>query len=834
MPRHMAGKIVNTACALLCGTGITYASLHGLPSIPPLGPSLSPATGVWTLTQTQSLLPHTETLKIPGLERTASVHFGPHGTAYIHAADDRDLFFAMGYTQATFRLFQMDLERRQGEGLLSQIVGKEALSSDEFEDELGLTRTATKEWLAMKADRQARAVLEAFSAGVNARIAHDEATHHLPLMFKLLHYKPTTWTPIDTLVIQGIMTQTLDYTDTPAQYAILAHSLGYARTMDFFPILPKDKQSPYDPGPYAKPTVSAVRAGASSRVNASEYQAMLSFAHQMAQVQGILHTYSDSNNWAVSGSRTASGSALMAGDPHLNQTLPSIWYQVDASAPGYHFSGVAVPGLPVILIGHNRHISWSLTDVQNQSTLLYKEETSRAHPGDYFYKGAWRPFQRIVYDIPVKGGKTVHLPVSIAAQGPVMTQHGQALAVDWMGNIPSPDLSVMLHILQAHNFAEFRSALSKWYAPTQNFVYADRKGNIGMISAGYYPLVAGGKPWLPLSGTGPDNVVGSIPYSAIPQVYDPPSGYVFSANQREVGDNYPYYIGTTYDFFANGYRADEIAHVLGASHHLTVADMERLQTTVRDYLATKIVPVLLQDEAHASLTPKEREMVQLLADWHDRMRASSPAATVWWTFWTQYVADTFGPWWSADHVPVQSDPTLAPTPALAPLDEDLQAWTLTDPTNPAFTPPLGAPRTAQQVMRLAFSQTVAALTKQLGPNPSTWKWERVHSREFPSLANINGLGYGPRGSSGDEWTVNAADGFPISEAGPSWRFVMNWATGRGYGIYPGGQSENPASPWYEDQVPTWWDGRYHPMLTQAEARAYRAGAVWTLKPAGKG
>ncbi|MCY0869807.1 MAG: penicillin acylase family protein, partial [Firmicutes bacterium] len=536
MPRSIGWKLFNTSAAVAISAGVVFACARGLPGMPPLGQALSPGTGVWTLTQTQSLAPRTESVPVPGLRHPVAVRFGPHGTAYIHAADDRDLFFAIGYVQATFRLFQMDLERRQGEGLLSQVVGKEALSSDEFEDKLGLTRTATKEWLAMKPTSQAREVLEAFAAGVNARIDHDEATHHLPLMFKLLHYKPAPWTPIDTLVIQGIMTQTLDYTDTPVQYALLIHTLGYARTMDFFPVLPKDRQQPYDTGPYNYARINAEPPDSSSQIDEAQYRLMLAFAHQMAQVQGIVHTYSDSNNWAVAGSRTASGHALMAGDPHLNQTLPSIWYQINASAPGYHFSGVAVPGLPVILIGRNRDISWSLTDVQNQSTLLYRETTSTAHPGDYLYKGAWRPFQRVIYDIPVRGGATVRLPVDIAEQGPVMTQHGQALAVDWMGNLPSPDLSVMLHILRASNFSQFRSALARWKAPTQNFVYADRQGNIGMIAAGYYPIVAHGKPWLPLSGTGADDVIGTIPYSAVPQVYDPPSGFVFSANQREVGD----------------------------------------------------------------------------------------------------------------------------------------------------------------------------------------------------------------------------------------------------------------------------------------------------------
>lgn len=822
------GKTTHLAVSILAGLALLTVSATGVGPLPPLGTLLNPATGVWTIASAAQL-PHTQTRQLPGLKKPVDIWFTADGSAYIKASTDYDLFFTIGYLQAKFRLFQMDLMRRQGEGLLSQVVGPAALSSDTFEDTLGIARTAVQEWLLMRRGSSAYDALTAFTAGVNARMNQDEATHDLPYMFKLLHYQPTPWTPVDTLVIQGDLTQTLDLSTSPIDYALLVHSLGYARTMDFFPVLPKDTQHPYDLGPYKTQPIAPI--DATPTVTAAEAIAAQTLAHQVEQLPaGLVHKFSDSNNWAVAGFRTASGKPLMAGDPHLNQTLPSVWYQLTAQAPGYSFSGVTVPGLPIILIGHNAHISWSLTDVQNQSSLFYKETTSPLHPGRYLYKGRWVPFQTLHYEIPVKGQHAKILTVTIAAQGPLLTSSGMRLAIDWMGATPSPDLQSLLDLVKARDFTQFRKALALWHAPTQNFVYADRSGNIGMISAGYYPIINASAPWLPLPGTGSADVIGTIPYSAVPAVYDPRSGVVFSANQREVGPSYPYYIGTTDNDFSNGYRADEIYESLINGRELTATDMERLQNSTRDYLASRIVPDLLHALTAHPLTGRAREAASVLGHWNDNMGVHSIAASIWWTFWSQYLQDTFGPWWRADHVDVAADSNLAISPQQASLDEDLEYWTQDDPRNAAFTPPGTATRTSAQVMRLAFSQTVRDLTTRLGENVNAWQWGRLHTRAFPSLTQAPGLGYGPRASSGDEWTIDAADGYPVAQAGPSWRFVMDWGTKIGYGVYPGGQSENPLSPWYEDQISTWWNGHYFPMFTFSQAQQQSGTVHWTIQP----
>ena len=477
-------------------------------------------------------------------------------------------------------------------------------------------------------------------------------------------------------------------------------------------------------------------------------------------------------------------------------------------------TGVSVPGLPGILLGHNAHIAWSLTDTQNEATFYYAE---RVRGDSYYWRGSWHPMTVVHYSIPVRGAATVQLTVDITVHGLIMTQAGQTMAVDWMGNVPSGDLPALLAVNEASSLAQFRAALAGWHAPTQNFVYADGAGNIGAISAGYYPQVGVGcQPWLPMPGSGGCDVTGVIPYNAVPQVYDPPSHLIATDNQRPVTAAYPYYIGDSADFYDPGYRAAHAYAALKAGEPLSAASIAAVQNDLTDDLASRVVPSLLAALGSASLSSSQRSVVPLLRSWNYAMDENSAAATVWWTFWGDYLSQVFEPWWKAAKVPVGRDQLgLAVNPALAPLDEDLEAWTLSDPSNAAFAGPSGhGPGTAPAAMVAAFRTAVSHLSSLYGAAPSSWTWGRMHSRSFPSVTGAAGLGYGPRAAGGDPFTEDAADGGLNASTGPSWRMVVSFAPGGGVtaeGVYPGGQSENPASPWYDNLVPLWWDGQYLPV-----------------------
>src|SRR5215475_4978917 len=948
------GRVINVLAALLVSAAVLALFAFGYGPVPALGRALVPGHGAWASAPLGQPI-HSQTLSLPGLAHPVSVTFTSHGVASVRAANEADAYLALGYLHARFRPTEMDLERRLGEGRIAQLAGPAGLSSDRFELRLGLLRTAQAEWAATPRTSPAGRTLIAYARGVNDYLAQARRTGEWPSLFGLTGVYPPPWTPTDSLVLQGVLTQELDYTTTPLDYAILARTLGLRHTMAWFPVLPPAPQSPYDPGPYkyrglapiapqagqaltttpattaatqqpatgggpaaarvpvaaagpaaAGGAVSAVAkapvakmagagpAAARGQVAAAERPAAAkgpvpgpvarvasppepsssrasgtpvvtaaddrqraevpvsgpgsssnpitarvatAAAAMLAQANalppGLIHEFPNSNAWAANGPKVAGARSMLAGDPHLPQTVPSIWYQVALSAPGLSVTGVSVPGLPGVLIGHNAHIAWSLTDTENQATLFYTERTSKSRPGQYFWQGAWRRMRQVHYMIPVRGGSAVRLTVHITVHGPVMTQAGQTTSVDWMGNIPSPDIAVMVGVTHSRDFTQFRAALAAWRAPSQNFVYADDRGNIGAISAGYYPLVRHGDPWLPMPGTGADDVTGVIPYASVPQVYDPPGHVVATANQRPVAPSYPYYIGTSANFFDPGYRAGEIYASLRGQRGMRPASFAAVQLSLTDRLARQIVPRLLAALRGGQLTAQQQEAAAALRGWDGTMAQNSAAAALWWTFWGDYLDAVFRPWWKAAKVPVHKDP---PGLAISPqyqvsLDQVLASWTTGDPGNGAFSPPGGPHRTAPQVMRAAFATAVAHLAATLHGAPSSWAWGRIHSRQFPSVTQADALGYGPRASGADAWTVNAADGGLVSHQGPSWRMIVAWAghgTATGQGVYPGGQSENPASPWYEDQMADWWDGRY---LAMPPAGGFPAGQVhWSLRP----
>ena len=546
-----------------------------------------------------------------------------------------------------------------------------------------------------------------------------------------------------------------------------------------------------------------------------------------------IHHFPDSNAWAANGPAVAGAgggkqAALLGGDPHLPQTLPSVWYEVALSAPGYQVAGVTVPGVPGVLLGHNAHIAWSLTDTQNSATFYYAENVRGSQ---YYWDGAWRPLTVVHYSIPVRGGATTQLTVDITAQGPIISQAGQVMAVDWMGNVPSGDVGALLGVNTASTFTQFKAALAGWYAPTQNFVYADTSGNIGVIAPGYYPQVpAGCQPWLPMSGTGACDIDGVIPYQAVPQAYDPPSHLIATDNQRPVSGDYPYYVGTAFDFYDPGYRAAHAYSSLEAAEPLTPASIAALQNNLTDPLAVRLLPSLVSALSAAGLTGTDQAAAALLRSWNGDMDQGSAAASLWWTFWGSYLNTVFAPWWQAGKVPVSKDPlALGISPGVAPLDEDLEAWTLGDPSNAAFAGPQGrGPANAPTAIVAAFKKAVAHLSAKLGGAPATWTWGRIHSRSFPSITGAAGLGYGPRAAGGDPFTEDAADGGLDASTGPSWRMIAALGPGgvSARGVYPGGQSENPASPWYTNLVELWWDGKYLPVPVPGST----GGAVtWSLR-----
>lgn len=877
-----ANAILASAIAALLMTLLAF----GYGPVPALGTVLSPGGGVWG-SASDAVAVSSRTVQLAGMHDQATVSFDAAGVPDVHATSDHDMYLVQGYLQASFRLSQMDLERRMARGRLAELEGPGALESDTFALQVGLLRTAEATWAAISPNSPEGQALIAFSQGVNDRLAEVRRTGNWPAVFTLTGVYPQDWTPVDSLVIQALLTQLVDYTTGPLDYAVLTQQLGADRTAAWFPMYAPNAQRPYDNGPYrymgisplpldananaaVPPGADTAVPGASGPANATDDatgrapapdpiptatpQALRDPARSAAAAGDLLsrirrlpvtqiHAFPHSNVWAANGPAVSGARSILAGDPHLPLTLPALWYQMALASPQTELSGASMVGLPGILVGRNKWIAWSVSAVQAHQTLFYDEQTSPDRPDQYYWRGAWRDVQKVHYSIPVRGASTVSLTVDLTVHGPVMTKVGQTTSVSWTGNYPSNSVKALIGVGKARSYQQFREALRDWHTPALNFTYADDRGNIGIVAAGYFRLVAAGAPWSVLPGTGESDVAGTIPFDAAPQVYNPPSHVVVAANQRPVSADYPYYIGTSMQHFAAGYRANQIYRALDGRRDLTADDFVALQNDVTDYLATGITPVLIRALRDAPLDSVQRKALSELAGWDYRMTVSSTGATIWWTFWTDYQSYVFRPWWDAASIPVYADSTDLDVsaahpppfegPPLSSLYADLEVWTLHDPDNEAFSPPGRPPGNATTAMRAAFDQAVSRLRSMLGDDPATWHWGRLHTREIPAFTGASGLGYGPEPADGDYWTVDAAEGGMNSSFGPSWRMVVAWtgpATATATAIYPGGQSENPASPWYQTFIADWWDGRMRPMPVPGEQP--RSAIVWTLKPEG--
>jgi penicillin G amidase len=815
--------IGNGVAALAVSACLLAVLGTGLGRFPALGRVLVPSRGAWT-SAAGAQLPGSQTLTLAGLTDPVQVTFSAQGMPAIRAQTDDDAYTALGYVQAEFRLEQMDLGRRVAEGRLAQLIGRPGVASDEFELRLGLLRTARQEWAQLPAGSPAAQTLAAYSRGVNDYLAQARASGRWPAEFSLTGVYPPDWTPVDSLAVQGELTQELDFSTTPLDYLLLERSLGVDRTQQWFP-------PPTSASTATAPTAATAPIAVAAALPAGTGQAVEAILAAARALSGALGTASvtqigsatASAAWAANGPKIAGGGALLAGSPDLPLTMPSAWYQVALTAPGLAISGVTVPGLPAVLFGHNAQIAWSLAPAAGQDTLYYTEQTQQPG-GAYFWHGQWRKPKVLRYQIPVRGGPTRRLAVAVTAQGPVLTTAGSTVSVYWTGALGSPDVAALLGVAKASDFSDFAGALADWQSPDLTFVYADNHGNIGSVTAGQDPRLNRGEPWLPLPGGGADDVSGLVPAASGPPVYDPASHVVVAGG--------------------SGASADVVPDYLSEHSAMTVASFAALQNDATEPVAAAVVPEVLAALHGARLTSLQRAAERVMASWNGQMTASSAGAVIWWQFWNSYLTTVFQPWWSAGGVPVDVDPAGLSVGASQPrLDQDLAAWTVGDKRNAVFSPPQPSLTTARPSarparsvtpamaeMRTAFRLAVNQLSGWMGGDPDVWQFGKVHTVQFASLTGASVLDYGPAPAGGDNSTVNAAVGSLNSQLGQSVRVIAGWPAASATVAqvsYLGGQSENPASPWYADQTEAWWAGSY---LSMPWAAGTSALITWHLQP----
>lgn len=728
----------------------------------------------------------TSDVAVSGIRDKVIVKRDERGIPYISAANDADLYFVQGYVTASDRLWQMDLMRRVARGQTAELFGKATLDEDKRWRRFNFSKVA--EDSIQYLSPELKAALTSYANGVNAYIATlDDKT--IPVEFRILQYKPETWKPTDTIVIGKILADALSSTWNDD---LLKASLRQ---------LPKDKfddlanqVTPFDVVLFGKDTAKDGNVTAKSvAVTPGDLAAADTLAGIRKRSLEMVGLYAEdlaaSNNWVISGKRTADGKAILANDPHLQPSAPGIWYLTNLSSPGNHVAGVTFPGVPGIILGHNDSIAWGATNVGPDVQDLYLEtfDTSGKYKSA---DGGKLPVERqevirVRPNLLKPDTESISYNVLETDNGPIVVEDGaKKYSLKWTALDPkNGDFEAFFRLNRAQDWESFQNALRSYGGAMQNFVYADVKGNIGWHPAGRIPLRRTGDGSLPYDGSTKDgDWTGFVPFDELPKLYDPPEGFIVTANQRAVGTNYKYFDVYARDI-ALPWRAHRIRELLEKNTKVTMDDVRDIQYDVFNLplydLARQIVKL------HAA----SNETLNVIKDWDGRMTADSEAALL--------VNEVRG--------------CLAATIAEANLPvpvylvrERILYWAVQQ-QSPRWLPEKFS--SYGEMIRACDSSSRISLSdaKRFGPDEAKWLWGAMTTSRFPhplaAAPLIGGQFATPR------VPLNGSGQTPNVASSVSMRLIAspgNWDATRH--VIPLGESGDPRSEHYKDQFARWMSG----------------------------
>lgn len=771
---------------------------------------------------------------INGLKRPVTVRRDERGVSYIEAENLEDLYFMQGYVTAGERLWQMELLRRTARGELAEIFGKLALEEDKRRRTYGYARAVEK--MAERGTKEARDALDSYVAGVNAYIdSLDE--NSLPPEFKILGFRPRRWTAADSHAAGMNFSEVLSMTWRIDLLRSTLSDLPPEKLKELLPV-----KSPLDvivvgsDGKESKPE-SNVKEKADGRVsqNLSELLKALAAEEEiMRRSQRRIGLYAEdfaaSNNWVVSGRHTATGKPLLANDPHLSPSAPSIWHMIHLSAPGLRVAGVVAPSAPGVIIGHNERIAWGVTNLGPDVQDLYLEKFDKDNPRRYRTPEGFREAEVIREEIKVrksfasKETETVVHEVTLTRNGPVVFERdGARYSLRWPALDPQNlDLDGFYYLNRARDWKEFRAALEHYKGPTQNFIYADREGHIGYYGAGLIPLRKTGDGSLPFDGsTDEGEWTGYIPFNELPNVLDPPSGIIVTANSRVVGDSYKHHLSHVW---ASPTRARRIFDLLSAKKNLTIEDFLSIQgdafSITGDMFAREFSKTLRSSGA-TNLSDALKADLKTIESWDGRLEPESRAALlvgeIRYIFLQQILTSALG----EERAKSYTWPNSASFVHLLIKDKP-RAW---------------LPEKFKSYAELLIETHRLArerLTKRLGADESQWSWGRDNRVEFSHpLTAIPFIGkqfyvemFPQRGSEGGMATVNVGESVSLRYVAD----LADWNRTR-MGIAPG-QSGLPSSPHFQDQLSDWKNvaPRPFPFSKEAVSSATKEIRIFAPKP----
>jgi penicillin amidase len=800
---------VRMAAATLVTAILVALSTLPIPAAPPLGPFLDPVRGVWALAS-RALPPERLTHGLVGLSHPVQVVVDDRGVPHVFAASEEDAYRVLGWLVARDRLFQLELQSRSAEGTLTELLGKRALEADRATRALGLPWAAQRKWAALDPASLAHRAILAYAEGVNAWIAGLDR-RDLPFEYRLLGAWPRRWEPVHTLLLFLQMGRTLASYDPARDRLAMAALVGVEAAEALVPVN-SPIQEPIVPAPLVRrpppPRAPVPPPGEPD----PEARALLTAYDPFDSPRASRGVTVGSNNWAVAPARTRDGHAILAGDPHLELTLPSVWYEAHLVVPGrLDVAGVTLPGAPGVVIGFNRDIAWSFTNTGADVLDLYRETVDTPEqPTRYLLDGEWRVLQLREEAYRDRKGRLLAVDtLRFTHRGPMRRTEAGWVSARWTVLEPSAEVDVFLRAARASSVAMWLDVMRDYGAPIQNGLVADRSGAIAIRSSGRYPVRPGsGRGDLVFDGSSrAADWRGFLPVERYPFALNPQQEFLASANQQPVDPAVdPTYLGANWPA---PFRAIRINSLLRGDSAVTPEAMRRMQTDPGSARADSLVPWFLHAaaamEAAGASDPTLSRARALLAEWDRRYTPDNRRAILFELAMRDLVRRLFDELLSPDRDRLPFFPTSVAVLRL-----------LHDPDNPWWdhrdTPDRieGRDEVVAASLRAALETAIHRYGDPDAPG-SRWRWGEVWPTEIRHLLGLDALSALAVPVQGGPETIAPAG--QHGSHGPSWRMVVELGPEiRAWGTYPGGQSGNPASHWYADRVGEWSRGELAPLL----------------------
>lgn len=777
---------------------LLHPGLFGL-SIPPIGKIINPFSGFWQQAESVEVSAG-QTVDLTGLQAKGRVIFDERMVPHIFAATNNDAFYIQGYVEAMLRLWQMDISVRSAGGTLSEILGERTLSLDIGQRKKRMIAAAKTNMEVWKKSGEEWAAIEAYTNGVNAYINRLTPAKY-PLEFKLLDYKPTPWTPLKSVLFFMSMVESLNFQHNDIRATNSFHLLGSDNFAKLFPEW-NPKQVPVISEPAINYALIDVEGGAippsleetvsSTPPSGKIYDNQMAFLTQPPPANG-------SNNWAINGQKSKSGYPILANDPHLFLTLPAIWMETQIQTPEINSYGASLPGLPGIVIGFNEKSAWGLTnvgqDVLDWFEITWKDENKNA----YLLDVEWVPVEEVVEIIEVKGRKEpVKETIKLTEWGPVVSfdqkEYDKDLAMHWLSHQPLEErpfyeIGAFIRMMKNNSYEDYREAIRGFSRPAQNFLYASNQGDIALTVTGKLPVKQKGQGRLIAAGDKRSNGwKGFIPFESLPYSYNPTSHFVASANQHSTDPRYPYYYNGGFD----DYRGRYINRILSKEGALDVEDFMKIQNDNYSIYAEEGLPTLLALlDSNALQSKTAKNIVSELEQWTYSFEATEQAPV----YFLEWMNKTYS--WTFDELEAANQ-----TPVLMPENWVLIDLLINQPNDTIFD------RKATVEVETARDLVTASFLAMVEETNAAINWEQYKGTQIQHLGRITPLGSELLKVGGFADALNAIK----KGHGPSWRMIVELGPEpRAFGIYPGGQSGNPGSPFYDGQIQDWVAGKYYPL-----------------------